>query len=179
MRHKGIFDIQLIAPMKSIHLVAALLISLSILNVQGTEVVFDSPNLPSSNQERKTFQVAPVSSSAVDSSGIWHRSDGGRKSMVWLNDVASAPVPDYSEADRVQRREGFGLFHLTLDLGTGVVREVTIRKSTGLPTLDGYGVASLRQWRWKPKKWKEVDIPIFMSAFRWVPATSLRTRHAR
>jgi hypothetical protein len=168
-----------LTPMKSIHLVAALLISLSILNVQGSEVVFDGPNLSSSNHERKTFEIAPVSSSAVDSNGIRHRSGGRRKSMVWLDDVASAPVPDYSEADKAQGREGVGLFHLTLDLGTRLVREVTIRKSTGLPTLDSYGVAALRQWRWKPEKWKEVDIPIFMSAFRWLPATSLHNRHAR
>lgn len=163
--------------MKSIHLIALVLISSSISNALGTEAYTrDGPD-PSSNWHRHGWEsaviTAAVAASAVDSKGARHRSDGRPKGMVWLADLVQAFAPDYSIADRTQRREGSGIFHLALDLKTGRVREVTILKSTGHPTLDSCAIASMSKWRWKPGKWKEVDIPVFMSAFRWIPNTPI------
>jgi TonB family protein len=56
-----------------------------------------------------------------------------------------------------------GIFRLTLDLKTGAVTRVTIVKSTGFLTLDRAAMAAFRRWRWKPGKWKEIDMPIRFS----------------
>ena len=54
--------------------------------------------------------------------------------MVWLDDVVSAPVPDYAESDRAQHREGFGRFHAgQRDLGPKAVPRY-VRVSEALPT---------------------------------------------
>jgi TonB family protein len=33
-------------------------------------------------------------------------------------------------------------------------------QSTGTPALDESAMEALRQWQWKPGKWKEIDVPI-------------------
>lgn len=132
--------------MKSIHLIALVLISAPILNVHGNEA-FIGPS--------------GTSSSAVDARGVRYRSDNypGRI-PPWLADRVQVFAPDYPYADIRQHREGVGLFRLTLDLKTGVVTRVVTLKSTGFSTLDGCAITSLRRGRWKPGKWKEMDIPV-------------------
>ena len=69
------------------------------------------------------------------------------------------------------------MFQLNLDLKTGLVTRVTMIKSTGFPALDTSAVASLRQWRWKPGKWKEIEIgvaftrggPVYRGTSRFPP----------
>jgi hypothetical protein len=160
---------------KSIYLSSTLLIFclLASAHADGTQY---EPWTTFSPSDQKSFQVAPVACSAVDFAGTRHRSDHQQKSMIWLTDVVSSPLPDYPVADIAQKREGFGLFRVMLDLKTGVVRGVTVIQSTGMQSLDSYGVGTLSRWRWKPGKWKEIELPIYISAYRWIPATSLRSR---
>jgi hypothetical protein len=135
--------------MKSIHLVAVLLISSPILSVQGNEAFLGNTG---------------IESSAVDAEGVRHRSGDyvGRKSTPWLDDRVQAFAPDYPYADKRQHREGVGLFRLTLDVRTGVVTKVATLKPTGL-----------RRWRSKPGKWKEIDMPvIFTTGWGSLPPAS-------
>jgi hypothetical protein len=37
---------------------------------------------------------------------------------------------------------------------------VTVVRSTGFAELDTSAVAALRQWRWKPGKWKEIEMAV-------------------
>jgi len=66
----------------------------------------------------------------------------------------------YSREDRAARRQGLGLFHLTLDLRTGSVVQVTVKKSTGYATLDAAALRALKQWRFRPGSWNTLDIPV-------------------
>ena len=83
----------------------------------------------------------------------------------WERDLIRTAPPLYPYADRARRHQGSGLFRLTLDLKTGGVIQVTVEKSTGYKTLDDSAIAALRQWRFRPSKWKLVHVPIdfFMS----------------
>jgi outer membrane biosynthesis protein TonB len=47
-----------------------------------------------------------------------------------------------------------------VDLSTGSVAQVTVRKSTGYKTLDAAAVRALKRWRFKPGSWKTLDIPL-------------------
>jgi TonB family protein len=77
--------------------------------------------------------------------------------------MIKAVAPNYPDRDRILRHEGEGLFQLMLDSKTGSVTRVTVIKSTGFQALDASTVASLYQWRWKPGKWREIDIPLRFS----------------
>jgi TonB family protein len=107
----------------------------------------------------EAFLTQGQPTSAIDAKGIRH-SAPSETAAPWLNDRIKAIAPEYSYADRAQRHVGTGQFHLVLDLNTGVVTRITVIKSTGFPTLDTSAVAALRQWRWKPGRWKEIDLPV-------------------
>jgi len=49
---------------------------------------------------------------------------------------------------------------VTLDMTTGSVSKVAMVQSTGVAALDNSAMKALRQWQWKPGKWKEIDVPI-------------------
>ncbi len=98
---------------------------------------------------------------AVDANGVRHRTVDYRGGTVpWLADRIYALSPGYLDADRLHRHEGCGVFRLMLDLKTGLVTKVVTLTSTGFVTLDRCAIASLRQWRFKPGKWKEIDMPV-------------------
>jgi TonB family protein len=78
----------------------------------------------------------------------------------WLSETVKTLAPAYSYDDRNNHRQGAGIFRLTLDPTTGVPREVRVLKSTGFPTLDATAVAAFGQWRWRPGKWRQIDIPV-------------------
>jgi protein TonB len=100
-------------------------------------------------------------SSAIDAKGVRHRgSDYPKKLSPWILDQVRSVAPEYSYYDRLKQHEGEGLFRLTLDLKTGAVTSVSIAKSTGFATLDNSAITSLRQWRWKPGKWRQIEIPV-------------------
>jgi TonB family protein len=99
--------------------------------------------------------------SAVDIKGVRHTaSEYPGHHPPWLDDRLLAVAPNYPYADRARYHQGVGVFRLTLDPRTGAVSKVAMLKSTAFASLDGSAVASFRRWRWKPGKWKEIDMPI-------------------
>jgi TonB family protein len=57
-----------------------------------------------------------------------------------------------------------------LDVNTGLVTKVDLLKSTGYRNLDDSAAQALRYWRWKPGKWKEIDMPVEFT-LQGVPST--------
>jgi TonB family protein len=103
---------------------------------------------------------APVGS-AVDARGVRHPASEYRgKVPPWVSDIARSIGPEYPDRDRRLYNQGTGLFRLTLDLKTGAVLNVAVVRSTGTSSLDRSALVGLRQWRWKPGKWKEIEFPI-------------------
>jgi TonB family protein len=86
-----------------------------------------------------------------------------------MDDVIKRVNPDYPYTERARRMGGFGLYRVALDLKTGSVNKVTVIQSTGVATLDDSAMKALRQWLWKPGKWKEVDVPIALLPFNLRP----------
>jgi TonB family protein len=101
-------------------------------------------------------------SSAVDCKGRHYRGSDypGDAIPPWWQDKIKAVAPEYPFTDRRDRHVGVWLFKLTLDLKTGFVLTVRTVRSTGYRTLDSCAAAALRQWRWRPGKWKEIELPI-------------------
>jgi TonB family protein len=107
------------------------------------------------------FGLGAGHSSAVDAKGVRHFDNGYRnRPPPWIEDSIRAVAPEYPYQDRSQGHEGIGLFKLVLDLRTGAVSSVSVIKSTGFTTLDESAIAALRQWRSKPGKWCEIQIPV-------------------
>ncbi len=109
-------------------------------------------------QARSAYLAPSNNTAAVDAKGVRHRGEEYRGRLPpWMVDRLRSPSPDYPYGERAQRHAGSGYFRLTLNLKTGSVTRATVLKSTGFSTLDSCAVAALRQWRWKPRKWKEID----------------------
>ena|ERR1700719_1830242 len=120
-------------------------------------------------QGSQAFLEQGQPTSAVDAQGARHRAPS-ETAAPWLNDRIKAIAPEYPYADRGQHHVGIGQFHLVLDLKTGVVTRITVIKSTGFRTLDAAAVGALRQWRWKPGRWREIDLPVtFILRQNYVP----------
>jgi len=99
--------------------------------------------------------------SAVDARGVRHlASEYHGKIPPWIADISHWIGPEYSDRDRRLYNQGVGVFRQTLDLKTGVVLNVTVVRSTGTSTLDRSVLVALRQWRWKPGKWKEIETSV-------------------
>lgn len=86
----------------------------------------------------------------VDVKGVRH------SGSVFLNDLVVTSRPEYQSS----LHRGSGLLRLTLDLKTGSVTRVAIVRSTGFSALDNSAIEAFRKWRWKPGRWKEIDVPI-------------------
>jgi periplasmic protein TonB len=97
----------------------------------------------------------------------------------WQKDLIQSATPEYSRAERAARHQGRGVFHLTVDAQTGLVRDVTVRQSTGYSTLDAAAVAALKQWRFRPGSWKQVDIPVTFRLARTYQEYFERVRDAQ
>src|SRR6266436_821495 len=109
-----------------------------------------------------TLHAQQLVASAVDIKGQRHL--GSRDFLglhePWIADCIVYGHPKYSYEDRLRRHQGDGLFRITLDPRSGLVTQVTVIKSTGFASLDNSAVAAIRKWRWKPGKWKEIDISV-------------------
>jgi TonB family protein len=103
-----------------------------------------------------------IVSSAVDIRGQRHFGSRDFPGLYtpWDADLVVYRLPEYPYEERARRHKGDGLFRITLDPKTGLVTQVTVIKSTGFALLDNSAVAAIRKWRWKPGRWKEVDMPI-------------------
>ena len=106
-------------------------------------------------------------SSAVDAKGVRYRGTDYVGPVPWMADAIKKRRPDYPYELRARHVAGSGLFRITLDVTTGSVSKVAMIQSTGVPALDDSAMKTLRQWQWKPGKWKEIDVPItFMTPRR-------------
>ena len=102
-----------------------------------------------------------LKSSAVDSKGVRRYAvEYPGPHIPWIDDQLKAFAPEYPYADRAKHHEGAGLFCVALDPKTGSPTKVAILKSTGFSTLDNSAVASLFHWRWKPGRWREINVPV-------------------
>jgi TonB family protein len=120
---------------------------------------------------------------ATDKRGVRHSSkDYPNCRPPWLADLITGVAPQYSYSDRAGRYQGSGWFGLKLDLSTGDVTNVTVSRSTGFKSLDDSAVSAFHKWRWKPGKWKEIDIPVTFKLERGVsplPSGAVRLPSAR
>jgi TonB family protein len=133
------------------------------MNLNRALVIALALVIPSSvlNAQVRSAYLSPVGTSAMDIKGVRHHgNDYPRKHPPWMDDQVQAFAPDYPYVDRALHHEGTGLFRLTLDINTGSVSQARLLKSTGFRTLDNCAIASLRRWRWKAGKWKEIDMPV-------------------
>ncbi len=79
----------------------------------------------------------------------------------WQRDVVLMVKPIYPHDEHSWSiREGRGIFRLFIDESTGKVTRVNVLKSTRYGVLDGAAIRALRQWRLKPKTWKQIDVPV-------------------
>ena len=101
-------------------------------------------------------------SSAIDAKGTRYvqrpNTNGGMP--PWIAEMVYRPKPEYPYSERSKHNEGSGLFRVFIDLKTGGVTNIAIVRSTGFPKLDEAAVNAFQRWRWKPGKWKEVEIPV-------------------
>ena len=79
---------------------------------------------------------------------------------VSMQDVLYKVGPRYPTHYRRAKIGGTGRFRMKVDFKTGKVTSVTVVKSTGSDGLDREAIFALRQWRFKPGKAREVEIPI-------------------
>jgi TonB family protein len=100
---------------------------------------------------------------------------------VSLQDVLYRVGPRYPSRYQRARIGGTGRFRMNIDFKTGTVKSVTVVKSTGSDGLDREAIFALRQWRFKPGKAREVEIPISFhngsEPLRLPPGSKLEPNH--
>jgi TonB family protein len=99
-------------------------------------------------------------SSAVDVNGIRHRRSKYGDRIPWNADPIKFVEPGYPAESRARHAEGTGLFRVTVDVNTGGVTNVGVIKSTGYAALDDSAMRAIRLWRWRARRWKEIDTPL-------------------
>ena len=109
---------------------------------------------------------APADGSAVDAHGIRYRESDYRGNPPWVKDAIQTVAPQYPRAERLQRHQGRGMIQLTLNLQSGSVLKARLTRSTGFKTLDAYTLSALRQWRWRPGTWREINIGVSFTLHR-------------
>ena len=118
------------------------------------------------------------STSAVDLKGKrYNGSNYPGRLPPWMLDRTKSVAPDYPYRERALHHSGSGDFRLIVDTRTGAVTQVIVLRSTGFAGLDNCAIAALRQWRWRPGKWKVIDTPVIFrvsSAEPHLPPGSVR-----
>jgi TonB family protein len=106
-------------------------------------------------------ETPALNSNAVDARGVRHvaREYRGKKPQ-WVLDAIHVVRPDFPARAARFGYQGLGIFRVTIDPTTGAARNVTIVRSTGHVAFDRKSLLALRQWRWKPGTWSQVDVPI-------------------
>src|SRR5436853_5449804 len=79
---------------------------------------------------------------------------------VSMQDVLYKVGPRYPSKYQRARVGGTGRFRMNIDFKTGKVKSVAVVKSTGSDGLDREAIFALRQWRFRPGKVREVEMPI-------------------
>src|SRR5438132_230071 len=119
---------------------------------------------PCNDRPRKlTIKSWEENTSAVDAKGVNHcgRDYGGP--APWMGDAVKKQRPKYPYEQRARYVGGIGMVRVTLDLSTGTLSKVVMVRSTGVPVLDSSAMEAFRQWQWKPRTWKEIDVPIIFT----------------
>jgi TonB family protein len=83
-----------------------------------------------------------------------------RTSPPWATDIIKEVRPHLPASERGKNHRGEGLFRVILDPGTGTVRRVVVVQSSGHRGIDESVIDALRQWRLRPRKWKEFEIHV-------------------
>lgn len=112
-------------------------------------------------------------SSAVDAKGVRHQSTDYAGTSPWMDDRLKSVVPAYPHS-WVFLHQGEGVFRVSLDLHSGTVTRVSVVKSTGFRELDESAITALSKWRWKPGRWKEIDLPVIFRIGAPLPAGAVR-----
>ena len=112
-------------------------------------------------------------SSAVDAKGVRDQGSDYVGIAPWLNDRVKSVAPEYPHS-WVFLHQGEGVFRVSLDLHSGSVTRVSVAKSTGFKELDESAIAALSKWRWKPGRWKEIDLPVTFAIGAPLPARAVR-----
>jgi len=120
---------------------------------------------PPSDRPRKltTKSFIEAQSRAVDGKGLHYRGTDYAEKPPWINDAIKKLPPKYPYEQRARYIGGLGVVRVTLDLSTGDVSKAAIVRSTGVPALDNSAMEGFREWRWKPGKWKEIDVPVIFT----------------
>jgi TonB family protein len=71
-----------------------------------------------------------------------------------------APYPKYPVGVARQHLRGRGLFRLSFDQKTGLVREVKVLQSTGHVILNELAAKALLQWRARPGTLTSLGVPV-------------------
>ena len=79
---------------------------------------------------------------------------------VSMQDILYQVGPRYPAKYQRARIGGTGRFRMNIDFNTGKLKSVTVVKSTGSDGLDREAIFALRQWRFKPGKARQVELPI-------------------
>jgi TonB family protein len=98
--------------------------------------------------------------SAIDAHGIRHVAGVAGFGPSFAADMIFAPAPEYPYSERSHHIEGAAVVRMEIDLKTGITTHVTLIRSSGFPKLDEAAIRALARWRFKPGKWKEVEMPV-------------------
>jgi TonB family protein len=116
-------------------------------------------SISQAQQKQAYLNVNRLAGNAVDANGLPHSArDYPSGHAPWLDDRIAVVAPKYPLEDLRLHHEGVGWFRFVLDLHTGRVKQVLLIKSTGFSSLDRSAIAAFREWRWKPGKWREVEL---------------------
>ncbi len=119
-----------------------------------------SADLNDSPETKAYISPSKLRTSAVDAAGVRHYSRDYPGVIPWETDRIVTVAPQYPLVERQLWREGEGIATIKIDLNSGYVTNVTMLKSTGFRLLDDAAIVAFRQWRWKPRRWQEVETPI-------------------
>lgn len=99
---------------------------------------------------------------AIDARGQQHTvANDPDGAAPWMEDIVKrVPFDLPARSDRRINATGYGVYRLTLDLKTGAVTDVSVFRSAHAGNLDRSALAALRQWRWRPGKWRMIDLPV-------------------
>ena len=106
-------------------------------------------------------QVHSQFGSAVDVRGVRYVGRAWDQVLApWKADAVFLPKPDYPYNERALHHEGVAIFRLDLDLKTGTVANVSMIQSSGFPKLDDVAFNTVKRWRWRPGRWKQIEVPV-------------------
>lgn len=96
----------------------------------------------------------------------WSRAKVG---PPWARDIVVHPQPPFPPSVREKRAVGTTFVRVLLDVSTGRVRDVVLRKSSGYPDIDSSVVTTLKKWRLRPNRWREFEVHVTLGPTEKLP----------